>query len=515
MRGRTFIYTIALFGLLAMLVSATMLGRELVLLGAARISITDALFELAFGAQAAWFWLGIAGGAVWGIAWLVIWRRKRPDEHALVARKAYLSIGQGIALAAAFAQALRLITGLLTPIKPDAWLAEALGLLVGIAIALVFWAFLRATAAQDDDFGEEMGAGAGWRRGVYYGLAVAALAALLVGLSGLLQIILETVLEVGVIDAATAAQNQVRFAQVAALALVGAPIWWGCWWSQNSLARRPGDIGCREQRSRVRRLYLYAILLIAAVAFFFGTGMSILGMVTGRGLATAATWATAAAWATAATWAPIAAVAFVCLGGHLWVLRGDERALADERREPEAAAIAPVAVTATTTAGGVGAAGVATVAVASSPRRYERETLPPAAVRPTPVILVIDGGDGAFGARLLAALAAALPQAVLWPMGLNASAQAAMAKALGGASTAVLPDAPARATLIIGPSDMVVPGGLGGEVSAQLAAAVAAGPGRKLLLPPRELSLRWVAAPDWSEERWIENAVIEAVNYAG
>jgi hypothetical protein len=100
-------------------------------------------------------------------------------------------------------------------------------------------------------------------------------------------------------------------------------------------------------------------------------------------------------------------------------------------------------------------------------------------------------------------------------MGLNATAQAAMARALGGASTAVLPDAPARATLIIGPSDMVVPGGLGGEVSAQLAAAVAAGPGRKLLLPPRELSLRWVAAPDWSEERWIENAVIEAVNYAG
>ena len=503
MRGRTLIYTIALFGLLAMLASATMLGRELVLLGAARISITDALFELAFGTRAAWFWLGIAGGAVWGIAWLVIGRRKRPDEHALVARKAYLSIGQGIALAAAFVQALRLISGLLTPTKPDAWQIEALGLLVGIAIALVFWAFLRATAAQDGDFGEEMGAGAGWRRGVYYGLAAAALAALLVGLSGLLQIILETVLEVGAIDAATAAQNRVRFAQVAALALVGAPIWWGCWWSQNCLARVPGESGRREQRSRVRRLYLYAILLIAASAFFFGAGMSVLGMVTGRGVATAATWA------------PIAAVAFACLGGHLWVLRGDERALADERREPEAAAIAPVAATATTTAGGVAAAGVAAVAVASSPRRYERETLPPAAVRPAPVILVIDGGDGAFGARLLAALAAALPQAVLWPMGLNASAQAAMAKALGGASTAVLPDAPARATLIIGPSDMVVPGGLGGEVSAQLAAAVAAGPGRKLLLPPRELSLRWVAAPDWSEERWIENAVIEAVNYAG
>jgi hypothetical protein len=507
MRGRTLIYTIALFGLLAMLASATMLGRELVLLGAARISITDALFELAFGAQAAWFWLGVAGGAVWGIASLVIWRRRRPDEHALAARKAYLSIGQGVALAAVFAQALRLISGLLTPIKSDAWLAEALGLLVGIAIALVFWGFLRAIAAQDGDFGDEIGTGAGWRRGVYYGLAAVALAALLVGLSGLLQIILETVLGVGVIDAATAARNQVRFAQVAALALVGAPIWWGCWWSQNSLARRPGDIGRREQRSRVRRLYLYAVLLIAAIAFFFGAGMSILGTVTGRGLANAATWA------------PIAAVAFVCLGGHLWVLRGDERALADGRQAIEEGEIVSVVASSGAASGGavssVTVGGIAAVAMASSPRRYERETLPPAAAHPAPVILVIDGGDGMFGARLLAALAAALPQAVLWPMGLNATAQAAMAKALGSPSTAALPDAPARATLIIGPSDMLVPGGLGGEVSAQLAASVAAGPGRKLLLPPRELSLRWVAAPDWPEERWIENAVIEAVNYAG
>ena len=513
MRGRTLIYTIALFGLLGLLVSATMLGRALVLLGAARISITDTLFELAFGTRAAWFWLGIAGGAVWGIASLVIWRRQRSDEPALVARKAYLSIGQGIALAAAFAQALWLISGLLTPTKPDAWLAEALSLLVGIAIALVFWGFLRATAAQDGDFGQEMGTGAGWRRGVYYGLAAVALAALVVGLSGLLQIILETVFGVGVIDVVTAAQNRVRFAQVAALALVGAPIWWGCWWSQNSLARMPGDIGRREQRSRVRRLYLYAILLIAAIAFFFGAGMSILGMVTGRDVATAATWATVA------TWAPIAAVASVCLGGHLWVLRGDERALADRRQETKEIETATVVASGSAASGGVAVnaqlCGVAAVAVASSPRRYERETLPPAAVRPTPVILVIDGGDGAFGARLLAALAKALPQAVLWPMGLNAAAQAAMAKVLGGASSVALPDALARATLIIGPSDMVVPGGLGGEVSAQLAAAVAAGSGRKLLLPPRELSLRWVAAPDWSEERWIENAVIEAVNYAG
>ena len=30
-----------------------------------------------------------------------------------------------------------------------------------------------------------------------------------------------------------------------------------------------------------------------------------------------------------------------------------------------------------------------------------------------------------------------------------------------------------------------------------------------LLLPPRDSRLRWVAAPDWPLEQWIENAVIE------
>jgi hypothetical protein len=45
MRGRTVLYTIALFGLCAMLVSATMLSRELVLLGAAGISIAGALIH--------------------------------------------------------------------------------------------------------------------------------------------------------------------------------------------------------------------------------------------------------------------------------------------------------------------------------------------------------------------------------------------------------------------------------------------------------------------------------------
>ncbi|MGC8780377.1 MAG: DUF3842 family protein, partial [Anaerolineae bacterium] len=98
------------------------------------------------------------------------------------------------------------------------------------------------------------------------------------------------------------------------------------------------------------------------------------------------------------------------------------------------------------------------------------------------------------------------------PLGLNAAAQMALLHALGGAPPVVPSDAPARAALIMGPADMLIAGGLDGEVAPELAAAIAGSPATKLLLPPRGPALRWVAAPDWPLERWVENAVIEAAN---
>jgi hypothetical protein len=155
------------------------------------------------------------------------------------------------------------------------------------------------------------------------------------------------------------------------------------------------------------------------------------------------------------------------------------------------------------------------------PRSFRREELAalaasaafsPPANTPRPVI-VMDGESGALGAGLLAALHRALPAVPLWPVGLNPSAQAAMLAALGDAApTAVPPDALARAAIILGPSDLLLPGSLGGEASAQLLADLAASPAHLVLLPPRSPRLRWVAAPDWPVERWIENAVIEVSN---
>ena len=181
---------------------------------------------------------------------------------------------------------------------------------------------------------------------------------------------------------------------------------------------------------------------------------------------------------------------------------------------PDAAATAAAATAAAATAA---AASVA----APGPRRYRREDLDAfiASGGGAPTsrpLAVIDGGDGAMGAALVAALRQARPNLQIWPIGLNAAAQVAMLDALGDAMAPAVPaDALSRAAAILGPADILMPGGLDGEVTAELAVTVAGSPGRVLLLPSRDPHLRWVAAPEWPLARWVENAVIEAVALAG
>ncbi len=502
MRTRSVTYAVALFGLLTMLTSTIMLSRLLVRLGAGRASPGEALLELATSAGAAWFWLSLIGAGAWGGAWLLAERHALPGERDKAGRKAMLYIGQMAALGALLLQTVLLIASLFTQPKPAGAAAQAVGLAAGGVIALTFWAFLRWNALKDGDFGQETAAAAGWRRLYYYGGAAVTLALFLAGLMELLRIILGVSFGVSATDVALAA-NRVRFAQAAAFALVGAPAWWALWWSQQTRAYAPGESGTAERRSATRRLYLYGIVLVAAVAFFFGLGMSIVGAVARRDLTIAAAWV------------PIALIALAGLAGHLLTLRGDELAMADEGQqsarpprgmEGRVSAAQPVSRRKAEEV-------VGRAAAAAEPRRFAREALPvaPLPARP-PIILVIDGRDGALGARLIAGLAAALPDVLIWPMGLNAAAQVAQLNALGGALPVAPANAAARATLIVGPSDMLIPGGLAGEVTAELAAAIAGSPARKLLLPPRAPTLRWVAAPAWPEERWVENAVIEATN---
>jgi hypothetical protein len=91
-----------------------------------------------------------------------------------------------------------------------------------------------------------------------------------------------------------------------------------------------------------------------------------------------------------------------------------------------------------------------------------------------------------------------------------------MLAALAAKEDLVIPeDAFEQVAGILAPSDVLIAGGLDGQVTAELTGALARSNARIILLPPRDARLRWVAAPKWPFERWVENAVIEAANVLG
>jgi hypothetical protein len=364
-----------------------------------------------------------------------------------------------------------------------------------LPVALITWLICAPAVRLDVALGGEAPRTATFRRFVRYVVAGVALAAFWLGLAEFLRLILLAVLRVRPADPTVALGWWTRFAYAAALVFVGAPAWWGHWWSQQVRARGTGPAGATERASDIRQFYLYAVTLAGAAITVAALGLAVFLVLNRDETGVMGTRAALAGAAAAAVVSLLWAVA------HALALRGDARWSAADRaanvRTPaDARSAAP--------------------SVAAAPRSYRREDLAAVAagsgiaILPARPVAVLDGGDGSVGAAALVALRRALPDGVLWPIGLNATAQVAMLNALGAAPPPAVPgNALALAAAILGPSDILLTGGLGGDVTEPLVAALSGSPARLLLLPPRETRLRWVAAPDWSLERWIENAVIE------
>jgi hypothetical protein len=161
---------------------------------------------------------------------------------------------------------------------------------------------------------------------------------------------------------------------------------------------------------------------------------------------------------------------------HLLVLRADRRWQAAERSDlsapqPDAASATEPAPDGASIALGARSFRREDLAALATSAAFGASTNTPGAV------IVIDGGNGSLGAGLLAALHEALPGVVLWPIGLNPNAQATMLDALGDAAPPIIPpDALARSAVIIGSGDLLLLGGLEGEVNAELLADLAASP---------------------------------------
>ncbi len=114
-------------------------------------------------------------------------------------------------------------------------------------------------------------------------------------------------------------------------------------------------------------------------------------------------------------------------------------------------------------------------------------------------VLVIDGQGGGLGRQLVAAIAAACPEAELTAVGTNSLAANAMLKA-GAARAATGENAVVvncrRADVIVGPIGIVIADALLGEITPAMAAAVCQSGAKRVLVPINHCENYVVGVPE-------------------
>ena len=125
-------------------------------------------------------------------------------------------------------------------------------------------------------------------------------------------------------------------------------------------------------------------------------------------------------------------------------------------------------------------------------------------------LVVIDGQGGGMGRALVERLRAARPDQPVLCVGTNALATAAMLKA--GAAAGATGENAVRvacrdADVIAGPIGIVLADALMGEVTADMAACVAASPAQKVLLPMQRCNTQMAGVGPLSAQELAEDAV--------
>ena len=114
-------------------------------------------------------------------------------------------------------------------------------------------------------------------------------------------------------------------------------------------------------------------------------------------------------------------------------------------------------------------------------------------------VLVIDGQGGGLGRQLVAAIAAACPEAELTAVGTNSLAANAMLKA-GAARAATGENAVVvncrHADVIVGPIGIVIADALLGEITPAMAAAVCQSGAKRVLVPINHCENSVVGVPE-------------------
>lgn len=134
-------------------------------------------------------------------------------------------------------------------------------------------------------------------------------------------------------------------------------------------------------------------------------------------------------------------------------------------------------------------------------------------------VLILDGQGGGVGSQLVRLLKPRLPEDCrLLCVGTNVAATAAMLKA-GAAQGATGENAmvynAARADLILGPIGVILAGGILGEVSAAMAAAVSGSGAVKILIPSASCGVYVAGVEECRLEEYLRRAAELAARELG
>ena len=316
-----------------------------------------------------------------------------------------------------------------------------------IAVSGGVWAYHAFVLRQDAAAEAEVQQQALVRRIYTYLMAGLGLAALLIGLAGIL-----TVLFQALDEGALSTDLRRLLADFLAVLLAGLAVWLWQWTPVVRVVHAPPPAGIAEQRSFVRRFYLYLYIFAATMAIL-GSAiyivsqllMVVLGARELGGL----------------LFDLAQAIAYAILAVALWVYHGLML-----RQDQQAVAAAEVALQ----------------------RRLR--------------VAVVDAGDGTLGRAVQEQLHKKVPGAIVQPLGLTPAAMVAMN---GGVVEKSPLEMLAEAEVIVGPWSIAVPAGHGGIVPADFAAAVNASPAYKILMPEPETGMSWAGVEPWKMERVVRD----------
>ena len=204
-----------------------------------------------------------------------------------------------------------------------------------LPVGLITWLICAPAIRLDVALGGETARTATIRRLVRYTVAGLALVAFWLGLTEFVRLILLAVLRVRPADPAVAQAWWARFAYAAALVFVGAPAWWGHWWSQQVRARAAKPVGHAERASGIRQFYLYAVTLVGAAITLAALGLAVFLFLNRNETGAMGTRAALAGAGAAA------GVSLLWAAAHALTLRGDARWLAADQAASSAWRLPP------------------------------------------------------------------------------------------------------------------------------------------------------------------------------